>query len=158
MCASRSEANDAVLLPTPPPFLTSRSLRSWQDIELITSNLTAFLDLQLDAIDSLNPQLDLVKNRIALVKAQHAQNRLQRTRKTVTSAAPEEKKEALSPDQVALNSRELPKYVRMPLAQRLKVRALFGWGTREGARSEATKRCEDCTFSPRPFVSTVLTS
>mmetsp|Transcript_25446 Transcript_25446/g.52921 ORF Transcript_25446/g.52921 Transcript_25446/m.52921 type:complete len:179 (-) Transcript_25446:33-569(-) len=92
-----------------------------KDIELITSNLTAFLDLQLDAIDSLNPQLDLVKNRIALVKAQHAQSRLQRTRKTVTGSAPEEKKEALSPDQVALNSRELPKYVRMPLAQRLKA-------------------------------------
>ncbi|GMH95176.1 hypothetical protein TrVE_jg2015 [Triparma verrucosa] len=92
-----------------------------KDIELITSNLTSFLDLQIDAIDSLTPQLDLVKNRIALVKAQHAQNRLQRARKTVTGQVLEEKKEALEEDQKSLNSRKLPEYTRVPLQDRLKM-------------------------------------
>ena len=63
-----------------------------------------------------------MKNRIALVKAQHAQNRLQRTRATVSQGpSHEEKKEALTPEQVALNSRKLPEYKRLPLAERLKA-------------------------------------
>lgn len=92
-----------------------------KDIELITSNLTSFLDLQIDSIDSLTPQLDLVKNRIALVKAQHAQNRLQRARKTVTGQVLEQKKEALEEEQKSLNSRKLPEYTRVPLQDRLKM-------------------------------------
>ncbi|GMI47944.1 hypothetical protein TrCOL_g8877 [Triparma columacea] len=92
-----------------------------KDIELISTNLTSFLDLQVTAIESLAPQLELVKNRIALVKAQHAQNRLQRTRKVVHSQVPEQKKEALPESEVSLNSRNLGAYQRIPLSERLKM-------------------------------------
>jgi hypothetical protein len=91
-----------------------------KDIELITSNLSAFLDLQNEAIGSLTPQLDLVKNRIALVKANHAQTRLQRTRRNVVAASPAPKKEALGEDQIATASRKLPEYKRVSLQERLK--------------------------------------
>jgi len=92
-----------------------------KDIELITTNLTSFLDLQVTAIESLSPQLELVKNRIALVKAQHAQNRLQRTRKVVKSSEVEQKKEALPESEVSLNSRKMGEYQRIPLGERLKM-------------------------------------
>jgi len=92
-----------------------------KDIELITTNLTAFLDLQTEAITSLTPQLDLVKNRIALVKANHAQMRLQRTRRNVVATAALPKKEGLSAEQISEASKTLPAYERVGLKERLKA-------------------------------------
>ncbi|GMI37534.1 hypothetical protein TeGR_g4250 [Tetraparma gracilis] len=92
-----------------------------KDIELITTNLSAFLDLQAESIASLTPQLDLVKNRIALVKANHAQSRLQRTRRNVVASDPEPMKEALGEDEIAEASKPLPAYERVGLSERLKA-------------------------------------
>jgi len=97
-----------------------------KDIELITSNLTGFLDVQMNALDSLAPQLDLVKNRIAQTKASHAQHRLTVTRREVEGKKPEQKKEGLKKGEESLNSKKLPPYERVPLEERMK--ALDGVG------------------------------
>ena len=91
-----------------------------KDIEVITGNLSEFLDLQGKAIDALAPQMDLVKNRISLIKASHAQARLQRSRRTINAEGVRpQKKEGLSADGVSLNARDLPAYERRPLKDRL---------------------------------------
>ncbi|GMI62681.1 hypothetical protein ScalyP_jg1565 [Parmales sp. scaly parma] len=90
-----------------------------KDIELITTNLTNFLDIQMDALEALTPQLDLVKNKIAQTKASHAQHRLTMTRREVEMKIPEQKKEALKDGEQSLNSKKLPAYERKPLAERM---------------------------------------
>ena len=92
----------------------------------LAENIPVVGHLQVEAISSLKPQLDLVKNKIALSKAQHTQSHLQRGEEAAAVVEPRQKKEALGNDHISLNSRKLPEYKRMPLEERLK--ALDGVG------------------------------
>ena len=91
-----------------------------KDIEIITANLTAFLDLQTESLASLAPQLDLAKNKMALSKATHAQARLQRSQRSSVAQEAEPKKEALLEREVEATSRKMPAYERVTLGDRLK--------------------------------------
>jgi hypothetical protein len=90
-----------------------------KDIEIICANLTGFLDLQCDAISSLGPEIDLVKSRIALTKASHAQGLLVNDRRSGTNVPVERKQkmEALEGEKSVV---AMAGFKREALSERLK--------------------------------------
>ena len=117
MSAENSPEERAQVEERAKHYLTDALMAVVNDINSTATNLEAFVDLQMNALDSLSNQMSLVKTRLELCKEQHAMDRFSGMRSTVV-AIPGIPTRLLAGDELQQSTLPPPAYIRVPLSKR----------------------------------------